>query len=31
MLTYALQDEGQPKYYQLYTAIREDILRGDLM
>ena len=30
MLTYALQDEGQPKYYQLYTAIREDILRGEL-
>ena len=30
MLTYALQDEGQPKYYQLYTAVREDILRGEL-
>lgn len=31
MLTYDLQDGAQPKYYRLYTCIREDILRGELL
>lgn len=30
MLTYDLSAQGQPKYYQLYARIREDILRGEL-
>lgn len=30
MLTYDLQGGTQPKYYRLYTCIREDILRGEL-
>ena len=31
MLTYDLQAAGQPKYYQLYTCIREDILHAELL
>ena len=30
MLTYDLRSGGQPKYYRLYTCIREDILRAEL-
>lgn len=30
MLTYDLQAGDQPKYYRLYTCIREDILRAEL-
>ena len=30
MLTYDLQTGDQPKYYRLYTCIREDILRAEL-
>ena len=31
MLTYDLQAGDQPKYYRLYTCIREDILRAELL
>lgn len=31
MLTYDLSGGGQPKYYRLYTCIREDILRAELL
>ena len=31
MLTYDLQAGEQPKYYRLYTCIREDILRAELL
>ncbi len=31
MLTYDLRSGGQPKYYRLYTCIREDILRAELL
>ena len=31
MLTYDLSGSGQPKYYRLYTCIREDILRAELL
>lgn len=31
MLTYDLRTGTQPKYYQLYTCIREDILRAELL
>ena len=31
MLTYDLRSDGQPKYYRLYTCIREDILRAELL
>ena len=31
MLTYDLSGGRQPKYYRLYTCIREDILRAELL